>query len=139
MYDGLLHSGPNTGPPAAQNAGVSQVHAGSQAHELHHTQSQAQNAIWTPLETLAEVSRQIEASEKHDDHVTHDPTTEAIQTTLAAAIPNISASGANHFELQEQFTLENPPLNYNGQPQQEKRGIPSDFLLLVCVPLTSGR
>jgi hypothetical protein len=130
MYDGLLHSGPNTGPNNGQDTDASQVHAASQAHEIHNAQNQAQNAIWTPLETLAEVSRQIEASEKHDDHLTHDPTTEAIQTTLAAAIPNIAASGANHFELQEQYTLENPPLNYSGQTQHERKGIRSNFLFL---------
>ncbi|KAI0506482.1 hypothetical protein F5B22DRAFT_623849 [Xylaria bambusicola] len=129
-YDGLLHSGPNMGPNTSHATGVdtgfSLGQTASQATEMshNHLQSQAQNQIWTPLETLAEVSRQIEANEKHDDHSaisTHDPTTEAVQTTLAAAIPNITSSGSNAFELQEQFTLENPPMSYNNQPQQEKK------------------
>ncbi|KAI1346865.1 hypothetical protein F5Y01DRAFT_262804 [Xylaria sp. FL0043] len=147
-YDGLLHSGPNMGPghTAGPNTAFSMgqavsqpqdlSHAHSHTHEhdhdhIHaHAQAQAQNQIWTPLETLAEVSRQIEANEKHDDHgptsahnahEIHDPTAEAVQTTLAAAIPNISSSGSNAFELQEQYTLENPPLSYNDQPQQEKK------------------
>ncbi|KAK5635140.1 hypothetical protein RRF57_010852 [Xylaria bambusicola] len=129
-YDGLLHSGPNMGPNTGHatgvDAGFSLSQTASQATDLSHShlQSQPQNQIWTPLETLAEVSRQIEANEKHDDHgaiSAHDPTTEAVQTTLAAAIPNITSSGSNAFELQEQFTLENPPMSYNNQPQQEKK------------------
>ncbi|KAF2963076.1 hypothetical protein GQX73_g10500 [Xylaria multiplex] len=140
-YDGLLHTGPNMGPntshalshtlshTAGPNTAFSLPQTPGEPQDLPphtHAQSQAQNQIWTPLETLAEVSRQIEAHEKHDDHVSagaHDPTTEAVQTTLAAAIPNISSSGANPFELHEQFTLENPPLSYNAQPQHERKDV----------------
>ncbi|KAI1741379.1 hypothetical protein F4680DRAFT_75325 [Xylaria scruposa] len=121
-YDGLLHSGPNMGPGAVRDGHGAGLNT---ALSVDHVANQAQNQIWTPLETLAEVSRQIEAHEKHDDNMpagTHDPTTEAVQTTLAAAIPNIMSSGTtNPFELHEQFTLENPPLNYNTQPQHEKK------------------
>ncbi|GAW16475.1 hypothetical protein ANO14919_059040 [Xylariales sp. No.14919] len=131
-YDGLLHSGPNMGPNTGHatgpNTAFSVAQTSSQPQDLTHShshaQSHAQNQIWTPLETLAEVSRQIEANEKHDDHASacaHDPTSEAVQTTLAAAIPNLSSSGTNPFELQEQFTLENPPLSYNNQSQHEKK------------------
>ncbi|KAI8629212.1 hypothetical protein F5Y19DRAFT_93428 [Xylariaceae sp. FL1651] len=125
-YDGLLHSGPNMGPNTTSNPEFSITQTASRTEHLAHTQSQLQNPIWTPLETLAEVSRQIEANEKHDDHVSavaSDPTTEAVQTTLAAAIPAIVAPGTNPFELQEQFTLENPPLSYTGQPQRERKDI----------------
>ncbi|KAI0454769.1 hypothetical protein F5B21DRAFT_226132 [Xylaria acuta] len=131
-YDGLLHSGPNMGPGAVRDG-----HDSHDGHDGHGAgldtglsvdrvagHSHAQSQIWTPLETLAEVSRQIEAHEKHDDHMsasTHDPTAEAVQTTLAAAIPNISSSGTNPFELHEQFTLENPPLSYSTPPQNEKK------------------
>jgi hypothetical protein len=111
------------GPSTASNTDISVTQNALQPQDLQHIQHQAQNPIWTPLETLAEVSRQIEANEKHDDHIAHDPTTEAVQTTLAAAIPTIAAVGTNPFELQEQFTLENPPLSYNGQPQHEKKGM----------------
>ncbi|KAI8954440.1 hypothetical protein F4801DRAFT_533206 [Xylaria longipes] len=120
-YDGLLHSGPNMGPGAGRDGHGAGLNTGFSGD---HVVSQAQNQIWTPLETLAEVSRQIEAHEKHDEHMpagTHDPTTEAVQTTLAAAISNISSSGTNPFELHEQFTLENPPLSYSNQPQHEKK------------------
>ncbi|GAP91921.1 putative zn 2cys6 transcription factor protein [Rosellinia necatrix] len=130
-YDGLLHSGPNMGPNMGPGMGpgmgpnaAHDMARGNTGLSLDHNAAQAQSQIWTPLETLAEVSRQIEANEKQDDYgpaSTHDPTTEAVQTTLAAAIPNITAAGANPFELQEQFTLDNPPLSYSSQPQQEKK------------------
>ncbi|KAI0098797.1 hypothetical protein GGR51DRAFT_565495 [Nemania sp. FL0031] len=124
-YDGLLHSGPNMGPNSrGPGLGAGLSTGLDTGLTVDQTAGQAQSQIWTPLETLAEVSRQIEAHEKHDDHGTasgHDPTTEAIQTTLAAAIPNLTSSGANPFELQEQFTLENPPLSYNNPPQHEKK------------------
>ncbi|CAJ2512904.1 Uu.00g010230.m01.CDS01 [Anthostomella pinea] len=112
-YDGLLHSGPNTGPSFGQNL----------SHNHDQNQSQIQDSLWTPLETLAEVSRQIEASEKHDDHVPtiQDPTSEAVQTTLAAALPATLAPGSNPFELHEQFTLENPPMSYENRPQRDKK------------------
>ncbi|KAL7628099.1 hypothetical protein AAE478_002296 [Parahypoxylon ruwenzoriense] len=106
-YDGLVHSGPNAGPHNGPAPGSSLA--------------QAQSQIWTPLETLAEVSRQIEAHEKHDDNVptTQDPTSEAVQTTLAAAVPVTASS--NPFELHEQFTLENPPLNFDNRPQHDDK------------------
>ncbi|KAI1169830.1 hypothetical protein F4777DRAFT_571662 [Nemania sp. FL0916] len=124
-FGGILHSGPNTGPATHGAGGFVSLAADPVASQAQ-SQSQSQSQIWTPLETLAEVSRQIEAHEKHDDLVSvsaaiHDPTTEAVQTTLAAAIPNLVAAGSNPFELQEQFTLENPPLGYSGQPQHDKQ------------------
>ncbi|OTA57755.1 hypothetical protein K449DRAFT_407757 [Hypoxylon sp. EC38] len=95
QFDGLLHSGPNPGPPAIAPAPP---------------REQSQNQIWTPLETLAEVSRQIEANEKHDDH---PPTT---QDGMAEATQTASAS-SNPFELQEKFTLENPSMSVDGHEQ----------------------
>ncbi|KAI0012963.1 hypothetical protein F4779DRAFT_625612 [Xylariaceae sp. FL0662B] len=105
-FDGLLHTGPNTGP----NQGPL---------------TQTQDQLWTPLETLAEVSRQIEANEKHDDHLSNkqDPTTESIQATLAAATAPITA-GSNPFELHEQFTLDNPPLSFDTRLQRDKKDSP---------------
>ncbi|KAI5918615.1 hypothetical protein F4810DRAFT_567102 [Camillea tinctor] len=149
-YDGLLHTGPNTGPgpgpgpgsgphpavaatlPLSQDHNVIQHQNQSQiqGHSQTSNQNQNQNAIWTPLETLAEVSRQIEANEKHDDHVptTQDPTSDAVQTTLAAAVPMAVASSSNPFELHEQFTLENPPMSYETRPQRDKKGRALSFL-----------
>ncbi|KAI0398395.1 hypothetical protein F5Y17DRAFT_1745 [Xylariaceae sp. FL0594] len=147
MYDGLLHSGPNTGPssssPASSSTSLSQPHTGSQAHGPPIFQSLAQNAIWTPLETLAEVSRQIEASEKQDDHLAHDPAhdpaTEAVQTTLAAAIPSIAASAANQSELQHQFTPENTPKDVIQQriSEFESQGFEELRLQQLLQPATS--
>ncbi|KAI0202336.1 hypothetical protein F4808DRAFT_72405 [Astrocystis sublimbata] len=121
-YDGLLHSGPNMGPSTTDH----HHHPDTSSYTGYpgdQASSQSQSQIWTPLQTLAEVSRQIEAHEKHDDHAAaHDAAAEAVQTTLAAAIPNLSSSGANNpFELHEQFTLENPPMSYTTQPQPEKK------------------
>ncbi|KAI2617012.1 hypothetical protein GGS26DRAFT_577463 [Hypomontagnella submonticulosa] len=108
-FDGLLHSGPN--PVSHPNPSP-----GLPGPSLE--QSQAQ--IWTPLETLAEVSRQIEANEKHDDHVptTQEPTTsaDAFPTTLAGAP---LAATSNPFEFHQQFTLENPPMGLGNSSQRD--------------------
>ncbi|KAI0165639.1 hypothetical protein GGR57DRAFT_129424 [Xylariaceae sp. FL1272] len=134
-YDGLLHSGPNTGPHNLAHPAQSSVsHPSNHSHVPSHTQSQL--PIWNnPLETLAEASRQIEAHEKHDDQpatVTQDPASEAIQTTLAAAIPNLTAPELNAFDFQEQYTLEHPPLHYSGQSSQNHKDAstqnPSDLI-----------
>ena len=65
---------------------------------------------WTALETLAEVSRQMVTSEKHDgrpgsngDNGTPEP------------------SRADRLELQEQYTLDNPPVSYEQRVQREKK------------------
>ncbi|RYP62209.1 hypothetical protein DL769_007398 [Monosporascus sp. CRB-8-3] len=108
-----------------------------------------QNDIWAPLETLAEVSRQIEASGKHDDHgvsVTHttqapttqsmdlvgeaiaaaaaasaaatDPSSTAEEATSTAPVSAPIATGANPFELEEQF-LVNQPVAYEIRSEQK--------------------
>ena len=64
---------------------------------------------WTALETLAEVSRQMVTSEKHDPSVANG----------ANGIPG--QSGADRLELQEQYTLENPPVSYEQRGQRDKR------------------
>jgi hypothetical protein len=69
------------------------------------------NSNWTALETLAEVSRQIDLSEKHDDR----------------SVNNKSAGGVSEshrtdrLELQEQYTLDNPPVSYEQRVQREKK------------------
>ncbi|KAI1373677.1 hypothetical protein F4677DRAFT_214783 [Hypoxylon crocopeplum] len=104
-FDGLLHTGPNPGPPGP---------------ELQ----QPPDQDWTPLQALAEASRRVEADEKRDDHLplTRDPTTESIQTTLAAAVP-ATVSSSDPFELHEQFTLENPPMSLDNRQQRENKGV----------------
>ncbi|RYP41791.1 hypothetical protein DL767_000807 [Monosporascus sp. MG133] len=109
-----------------------------------------QNDIWAPLETLAEVSRQIEASEKHDDHgvslahTTQAPTTQSMdimgeaiaaaaaasaavtepsstagEATCAGPVSAPIANGANPFELEEQFSLDNQPMAYEIRSEQK--------------------
>lgn len=83
----------------------------------------ADNALaqtnWTALETLAEVSRQInEFSGKHDEHLP-SPQQPAHDATSAPFSHPLLALTSHPFELQEQFTLENPPLSYDNRPQQE--------------------
>ncbi|KAF3005448.1 hypothetical protein E8E14_005446 [Neopestalotiopsis sp. 37M] len=85
----------------------------------------ADNALaqtnWTALETLAEVSRQINefSGGKHDEHLPspqhppHDATTAPFSHPLLALT-------SHPFELQEQFTLENPPLSYDNRSQQDQ-------------------
>ncbi|KAH7031116.1 uncharacterized protein B0I36DRAFT_118705 [Microdochium trichocladiopsis] len=79
-----------------------------------------ENQNWTPLQTLAEVSRQIEASEKHDEPAPpqHDelvdlsvPTTEP-PTTMANSTSNL-------FELHDQLSLEHPVVNYEDIAKRE--------------------
>jgi hypothetical protein len=67
---------------------------------------------WTALGVLAEVSRQIDLNEKNDDRGQPNGTVP----------PDTAHSGgqpAERFDLQEQFTIENPPLsqdNGTGRP-----------------------
>lgn len=84
---------------------------------------------WTALETLAEVSRQIEANEKQPTAEDRGPTGQAVngnpQPTVAGAAP---ASAPNYmgerFDLHDQFTFENPPGqgNANAESQQFAAG-----------------
>lgn len=64
---------------------------------------------WSALETLAEVSRQMVTSEK-DDHTGPHGVNGASDPSQVA-----------RFELQEQYTLENPPVSYEQRVQREKR------------------
>ncbi|KAI1214109.1 uncharacterized protein F4807DRAFT_406673 [Annulohypoxylon truncatum] len=115
QFDGLLHKDSTHGPisPSLPPAAL------APAPSLEQPQSQ----IWTPLETLAEVSRQFEAKDKHDDHVetTHEPTND-VPTTASTSAPNAppaAASASNTFEVHEQFTLDHPPTTVSGHPQND--------------------
>lgn len=79
---------------------------------------------WSALETLAEASRQVDLNENSRTPATAD---------ASSATDATPASQVASFEVEEQFTLDNPPLNYNGRsPVMAKRG---DILM---VNLTSG-
>ncbi|KAK9773633.1 putative Zn(2)-C6 fungal-type domain-containing protein [Seiridium cardinale] len=96
------------------------------------TDSVADNALsqtnWTALETLAEVSRQInEFSGKHDEHLASPQHTPHDASQAQFSHP-LMALTSHPFELQEQFTLENPPLSYENRPQQEQHQLqPQDL------------
>ncbi|KKA29918.1 hypothetical protein TD95_001480 [Thielaviopsis punctulata] len=70
---------------------------------------------WSALEALAEASRQVDMSEKHDRPGAGMVPVQ-LGTTDGTGIGNIGAAGlqgTERFELQEQFTLENPPAGYD--------------------------
>lgn len=69
---------------------------------------------WSALETLAEASRQVDLNENNRS--------QSVQDGFNPANPaNVQYTG-DRFELQEQFTLENPPVSYENRLQQTKRG-----------------
>jgi hypothetical protein len=70
---------------------------------------------WTALETLAEVSRQIDLSEKQDDRVQHN-------TSAGSHGKSEEPPRMDRFELQEQWTPDNPPLSYDARLHREKKG-----------------
>jgi len=81
---------------------------------------------WTALETLAEVSRQIEANEKQpaaEDRGLNQAVNGNPQSTLAGVIsaPAQQQYAGERFELHDQFTFENPPAHANGEHPQFKQ------------------
>lgn len=72
------------------------------------------NRNWTALETLAEVSRQIDLSEKGDGQGGRKNSTGARARTEEPA-------RVERFELQEQWTPDNPPLSYEARVQRDKK------------------
>jgi hypothetical protein len=78
---------------------------------------------WTALETLAEVSRQIEANEKqpHEDRGPSHAVNGGVQPAVPGAASAVPLTD-EHFELHEQFTHENPPANPECQLQKDVKG-----------------
>ena len=72
------------------------------------------NRNWTALETLAEVSRQIDLSEKHDDRTVHNKSGGSRSRASEPPRPD-------RLELQEQYTLDNPPVSYEQRVQRDKK------------------
>jgi hypothetical protein len=66
---------------------------------------------WTALETLAEVSRQMVTSEVHDGQ----------PEANGAGGGNLDQVRSDRLELQEQYTLDNPPVSYEQRVQREKK------------------
>lgn len=67
---------------------------------------------WTPLETLAEASRQIGLSEKHDG---------TPGGNVAGGGRSSEPPRADRLELHEQYTLDNPPVSYEQRVIQGKK------------------
>ncbi|KAH7160313.1 hypothetical protein B0J13DRAFT_519725 [Dactylonectria estremocensis] len=70
---------------------------------------------WSALETLAEASRQVDLNENNRSQSVqggHDP-----------ADPANSQQVGDRFELQEQFTLDNPPVSYENRVQQSNKAV----------------
>ncbi len=70
---------------------------------------------WTALETLAEVSRQMDTYEKHDDGT-------VITKSAGGGSRASEPPRADRLELQEQYTLDNPPVSYEQRVHRDKKG-----------------
>ena len=75
-------------------------------HKWNGSSANIPSQNWTALETLAEVSRQMVTSETHDEHGIASRTPEPTRDRL---------------ELQEQYTLDNPPVSYEQRVQRDKK------------------
>lgn len=72
---------------------------------------------WSALETLAEASRQVDLNENSRGQQVQD------RTELALSPANEHHHLPDRFELQEEFTFENPPVSYESHVQgPAKRG-----------------
>jgi hypothetical protein len=71
---------------------------------------------WSALETLAEASRQVDLNE-------NNRASSSQEHANPANPANGEFSAADRFEVQEQFTLENPPASYSGKPQNGRKGL----------------
>ncbi|KAI0132135.1 hypothetical protein BJ170DRAFT_232480 [Xylariales sp. AK1849] len=75
---------------------------------------------WTALETLAEVSRRIDLSENHDGNVPNSHNAPPHDGSQAPFPHSLVSLTSHPFELQEQFTLENPPMSYDNRLLREQ-------------------
>jgi hypothetical protein len=69
---------------------------------------------WTALETLAEVSRQVNLSESQIDRSQGNRSSGSRSRTEEPV-------RIDRFELQEQWTPDNPPLSYDARTQRDKK------------------
>ena len=77
---------------------------------------------FTALEALAEVSRQVDMNEKRDDRSINN---RSVGHGSRASEP----PRADRLEIQEQYTVDNPPVSYEQRVQKDKKGSP----LVACV------
>lgn len=140
------------GPRNMQNRQQQQVQQPQMLPELNLSLLQPQQG-WTPLETLAEVSRQINHLNEHGEDGEQSQnaasSAEPMAGIISSAAPNISHNGNDPFQLQEQFTIQSPQSTHKDQAQ-EKQGqsvAPSgydglsgtnDFTIQDLMPLTAA-
>jgi hypothetical protein len=74
---------------------------------------------WSALETLAEASRQVDLNEHNRSQVSQ------ANSAVSPANPTNGEVGTDRFELQEQFTLDNPPINIDSRAQNGMTDDPS--------------
>lgn len=89
------------------------------ANVHHNGQGPEQQSLpqgWSALETLAEASRQVDLNENNR---VQNGTDEPQPTESNPANEDFSLA---RFELQEQFTLDNPPGTYDGKVISNKKG-----------------
>ncbi len=110
---------------ASQRFQQSPLQQQAQAQAQAHVHAQANGSSvdlpmnqrdWTALGVLAEVSRQIDLNEKNDDRGQPNGT----------APPGTAHSGgqpAERFELQDEFTIENPPSSQDNGTDQAVKGV----------------
>ena len=112
--DALLALSGMSNHQAQTQAGQAQTHAQAQANGSSVDLPMIQRD-WTALGVLAEVSRQIDLNEKNDDRGQPNGT----------APPGTTHSGgqpAERFELQDEFTIENPPSSQENGTDQAVQG-----------------
>lgn len=71
---------------------------------------------WSALETLAEASRQVDLNENSRSQAGQ------AESLLSPSSPVAAEVGTDRFELQEQFTLDNPPIGFDGRPYNGRKG-----------------
>ncbi|QPH16219.1 hypothetical protein C2857_000806 [Epichloe festucae Fl1] len=71
---------------------------------------------WSALETLAEASRQVDLNENSRGNKAQQQPDH--QAQAQAQVEDSSAQNAERFELQEQYTLDNPPASYETSRSQ---------------------
>lgn len=83
----------------------------------HHAAISSLPQGWSALETLAEASRQVDLNENNR--------VQTVQDIANPADPADTQNILDRFELQEQFTLDNPPVSYDNRAQQSKKSMAS--------------
>lgn len=112
-----LHSGASA--PRSMNLTVNQLDAAAAAEVATEAPEN-----WSALRTLAEASRQVGENEMG---VPQAPGREVADPTAR----QMGMGMGMGFEVQEQFTLENPPVSYENRPARERKGEFCFFLFFL--------